>query len=58
MLKKLESLSAIASSGSYASFVLSMLSQPPACIHNSIVHAEPFTICQLSVHDFVLYTLL
>ena len=25
------------------SFVLN--SQPPACIYNSIVHAEPFTIC-------------
>ena len=32
-LKKLELLSAIASSNSYASFVLSKL---PACIHNSI----------------------
>ena len=30
---------------SYTSFVLS---QPPACNHNSEVHAEPFTICQES----------
>ena len=33
ILKKLELLSAVASSNSYASFVLSKL---PACIHNSI----------------------
>ena len=25
--------------------IMRVLSQPPACIHNSKVHAEPLTIC-------------
>ena len=39
-LKKLDLLSAIASSNSYASFVLSKL---PACIHNSIYARQAWT---------------